>query len=151
MPGNGHVRFGGRAEETDRWKRRYRASVRPYSWNVYAAVEGKDSHRWWCWVFVGPDTTVFTIAPSRSTKVLTAQLGIDTDEDDQLPDALPGGRELLLSSDFYVVYQILGRVDGVDNLWCWSHIRPGMRRHGWHGCPRQESNLRQHGSGIALN
>jgi transposase len=93
------------------------------SWNVYAAVEGKDSHRWWCWVFVGPDTTVFTIAPSRSTKILTEHLGIDTDDDDKLPDALPGGRELLLSSDFYVVYQILGRVDGVDNLWCWSHIR----------------------------
>ena len=62
MPGNGHVRFGGRAEETDRWKRRHRASVRPYRWQVYAAVEGKDSHRWWCWVFAGPDTTVFTIA-----------------------------------------------------------------------------------------
>ena len=31
-------------------------------WQVYAAVEGKDSHRWWCWVFAGPDTTVFTIA-----------------------------------------------------------------------------------------
>jgi transposase len=123
MPGNGHVRFGGRAEETDRWKRRHRASVRPYSWNVYAAVQGKDSHRWWCWVFVGPDTTVFTIAPSRSTKILTEHLGLDTDDDDKLPDALPGGRELLLSSDFYVVYQILGRVDGVDNLWCWSHIR----------------------------
>src|SRR3954451_7277349 len=93
------------------------------SWNVYTAVQGKDSHRWWCWVFVGPDTTVFTIAPSRSTKILTEHLGIDTDDDDKLPDALPGGRELLLSSDFYVVYQILGRVDGVDNLWCWSHIR----------------------------
>ena len=93
------------------------------SWNVYAAVEGKDSHRWWCWVFVGPDTTVFTIAPSRSLKVLTAQLGIDTDDDGRLPDALPGGRELLLSSDFYAVYQSLGRLDGVDNLWCWSHIR----------------------------
>ena len=93
------------------------------SWNVYAAVEGKDSHRWWCWVFVGPDTTVFTIAPSRSTKILTEHLGVDTDDDDKLPDALPGGRELLLSSDFYVVYQILGRIDGVDNLWCWSHIR----------------------------
>jgi hypothetical protein len=129
MPGNGHVRFGGRAEETDRWKRRHRASVRPYSWNVYAAVAGKDSHRWWCWVFVGPDTTVFTIAPSRSTKVLTAQLGIDTDEDDQLPDALPGGRELLLSSDFYAVYQSLGRIDGVDNLWCWSqYAEPGIMR-----------------------
>ncbi len=22
-------------------------------WQVYAAVEGKDSHRWWCWVFAG--------------------------------------------------------------------------------------------------
>jgi transposase len=88
------------------------------SWNVYAAVEGKDSHRWWCWVFVGPDTTVFTIAPSRSLKVLAEQLGIDTDA-----QALPEGRALLLSSDFYTVYQSLGRIDGVDNLWCWSHIR----------------------------
>jgi transposase len=88
------------------------------SWNVYAAVEGKDSHRWWCWVFVGPDTTVFTIAPSRSLKVLAEQLGIDTDA-----QALPEGRQVLLSSDFYTVYQSLGRLEGVDNLWCWSHIR----------------------------
>jgi len=94
------------------------------SWQVFAAVEGKDSHRWWCWVFVGPDTTVFTIAPSRSTKVLAAQLGIDTDTDTlTLPDALPGGRQVLLSSDFYSVYQSMGRVDGVDTLWCWAHIR----------------------------
>ena len=39
------------------------------------------------------------------------------------PTPCPGVVRLLLSSDFYVVYQILGRVDGVDNLWCWSHIR----------------------------
>jgi transposase len=94
------------------------------SWKVYAAVEGKDSHRWWCWVFVGPDTTVFTIAPSRSLKVLTDQLGIPVDPDTgALPDALPEGRQVLLSSDFYTVYQALGRLDGIDNLWCWSHIR----------------------------
>ena len=93
-------------------------------WQVYAAVEGKDSHRWWLWVFAGPDTTVFTIAPSRSLKVLSTQLGITTDPDTgALPDILPGGRRLLLSSDFYTVYQSLGRMDGVDNLWCWSHIR----------------------------
>ncbi len=93
-------------------------------WQVYAAVEGKDSHRWWCWVFAGPDTTVFTIAPSRSLKVLTAQLGVEHDPDTgALPESLPGGRRLLLSSDFYTVYQSLGRMDGVDNLWCWSHIR----------------------------
>jgi transposase len=93
-------------------------------WQVYAAVEGKDSHRWWLWVFAGPDTTVFTIAPSRSLKVLTTQLGITTDPDSgALPDILPGGRRLLLSSDFYTVYQSMGRMDGVDSLWCWSHIR----------------------------
>lgn len=94
------------------------------SWQVFAAVAGKDSHRWWCWVFVGPDTTVFTIAPSRSTKVLAEQLGIDVDTDTlALPDALPGGRQVLLSSDFYAVYQSMGRVDGIDTLWCWAHIR----------------------------
>jgi len=99
------------------------------SWKVYAAVEGKDSHRWWCWVFVGPDTTVFTIAPSRSLKVMTEQLGIDTDEDDKLPAALPGGRQVLLSSDFYAVYQALGRLDGIDNLWCWAqYAEPGIMR-----------------------
>ena len=54
------------------------------SWQVFAAVEGKDSHRWWCWVFAGPDTTVFTIAPSRSLKVLTAQLGVVVGGDAQL-------------------------------------------------------------------
>jgi transposase len=95
------------------------------SWNVYAAVEGKDSHRWWCWVFVGPDTTVFTIAPSRSLTVLAEQLGIDT-----TAEALPEGRALLLSSDFYAVYQSLGRLEGVDNLWCWAHIRRYFLRAG---------------------
>lgn len=29
MPGNGHVRFGGRAGETDRRQRRHRAPARP--------------------------------------------------------------------------------------------------------------------------
>jgi transposase len=93
-------------------------------WNVYAAVQGKDSHRWWCWVFIGPDTTVFTIARSRSLKVLTAHLGIPVDPATGAPpEALPAGRQVLLSSDFYTVYQALGRLDGVDNLWCWAHIR----------------------------
>ena len=99
-------------------------------WQVFAAVEGKDSHRWWCWVFLGPDTTVFTIAPSRSLKVLTTQLGVEHDPDTgALPESLPGGRRLLLSSDFYTVYQSVGRLDGVDNLWCWAqYAEPGIMR-----------------------
>ncbi len=30
---------------------------------------------------------------------------------------------MLLSSGFYALYQSLGRLEGVENLWCWSHIR----------------------------
>ena len=66
MPGNGHVRFGGRAEETDRWKRRHRASVRPYSWRVFAPREGDGPAKWWLWVFLGPDTACFVMDPTRS-------------------------------------------------------------------------------------
>jgi len=29
----------------------------------------------------------------------------------------------VLSTDFYVAYQSLARVEGVDPLWCWAHIR----------------------------
>ena len=43
--------------------------------------------------------------------MLTEQLGIDTED-----GTLPEGPQLLLSSDFYSVYQSLGRCDGVDNL-----------------------------------
>jgi transposase len=25
------------------------------SWQVFAALKGKDNHRWWCWVFAGQD------------------------------------------------------------------------------------------------
>jgi transposase len=88
------------------------------SWKVFQAVAGKASHRWWCWVFVGPDTTVFRIQPSRSTAVLAEHLGVDLDA-----DSLEPGRRLLVSSDFFGVYQRLGQVQGVQALWCWAHLR----------------------------
>jgi hypothetical protein len=81
-------------------------------------VADKANHRWWLWVFVGADTTVFSIEPSRSTKVLTEHLGIDL-----AAGSLEAGRRLLVSSDFFSVYQALATVDGVDPLWCWAHIR----------------------------
>lgn len=88
------------------------------SWSVFEAVADKANNRWWLWVFVGPDTTVFTIAPSRSTKVLTSHLGIEVDA-----GSLAAGRSLVLSSDFFSVYQSLATVEGVDPLYCWAHIR----------------------------
>jgi transposase len=100
-------------------------------WNVFAATEGKDSHRWWLWVFSGPDTVVFRIAPSRSLAVLREHLGVEAGDGE-----LPGGRRLLLSSDFYSVYQSFGTTEGVDNLWCWVHIRRYFVRAG-DACPKQ--------------
>ena len=77
MPGNGHVRFGGRIEETDRWKHRHRASVRPYSWRVFTPREPGGPARWWLWVFLGPDTACFVVDPTRSGAVLARHAGID--------------------------------------------------------------------------
>ncbi len=87
-------------------------------WSVYEIVAEKANQRWWLWVFVGPDTTVFRVEPSRSTRVLSEHLGIDL-----AAGSLEAGRRLLLSSDFFTVYQALATVEGVDPLWCWAHIR----------------------------
>ena len=88
------------------------------SWSVFERVADKANQRWWLWVFVGADTTVFLIERSRSTKVLTEHLGIDL-----AAGSLEAGRRLLVSSDFFTVYQALATVEGVDPLWCWAHIR----------------------------
>jgi transposase len=88
------------------------------SWRVFEQTEGKDSYRWWLWVFLAQDTVVFTMDPTRSTAVLDRHFGIDRTD-----PTLPPGRRLVLSTDFYTAYQCLARVDGVDPLWCWAHIR----------------------------
>ena len=88
------------------------------TWRVYERPDGKDGYRWWLWVFLADDTVVFTMDPTRSASVLDTHFGIDRAE-----QKLPGGRRLVLSTDFYVAYQSLARVEGVDPLWCWAHIR----------------------------
>lgn len=88
------------------------------SWSVFQTVADKANQRWWLWVFVGPDTSVFSIERSRSTKVLTGHLGVDLEA-----GSLEAGRRLLVSSDFFTVYQALATLEGVDPLWCWAHIR----------------------------
>ncbi len=95
-------------------------------WRVFEDLPGKEGHRWWLWVFTTADTTVFTMDPTRSARVLTDHLGIDLEA-----GALEDGRRLVLSSDFYTAYQCLSaRVEGVDPLWCWAHIRRYFLRAG---------------------
>ena len=88
------------------------------TWRVYERPAGKDGYRWWLWVFLAEDTVVFTMDPTRSASVLDTHFGIDRGDEE-----LPEGRRLVLSTDFYVAYQSLARVEGVDPLWCWAHIR----------------------------
>jgi transposase len=95
------------------------------SWQVFEDVADKENHRWWLWVFVTPDTTVFVRGPSRSAQVAAGQLGIDRTQ-----TALEAGRRLVISSGFYKACQSLARIDGVDALWCSAHIRRYFLRAG---------------------
>ena len=69
-------------------------------------------------ILLAADTTCFVMDPTRSAAVAERHFGIT-----RADGALPEGRHLVLSSDFYSVYQSLGQTDGVDPLWCWAHIR----------------------------
>ena len=91
------------------------------TWRVYENVEDSAGHKWWLWVFIADDTIVFRMDPTRSSSVVDTHFGIT--ENDREDGALPDGRRLVVSSDFFVVYQSLARLDGVDALWCWAHIR----------------------------
>jgi transposase len=95
------------------------------SWQVFEDIEDKDGHRWWLWVFVTSETTVFVMDTSRSADVAAGQLGIDREQ-----SALEAGRRLVISSDFHKAYQSLARIDGVDPLWCFAHIRRYFLRAG---------------------
>lgn len=99
------------------------------SWKVFVLVGGKTNYRHWIWVFVGADSVAFYLKPSRGRDVVVAHLGLERDETKRL--CLPGGGELLVSSDFYSTYQSLGHeVEGMVNLWCWAHARRYVLRCG---------------------
>lgn len=95
------------------------------SWQVFAGTPGKDSNRWWLWVFLTDEASVFVMDPSRSAAVPAAVLGIDREQ-----AALEAGRRLIISSDFYGAYQSLAAIDGIDPVWCFAHIRRYFLRAG---------------------
>jgi transposase len=69
--------------------------------------------------------------PSRSGQVLARHAGID-EETGQLTAGADGGpRRLVISSDFYKVYESAGKkADGLVNLYCWAHVRRHFVRAG---------------------
>jgi transposase len=94
------------------------------TWRVLAPREGDGPAKWWLWVFLGPDTTCFVMDPSRAGTVLARHAGIDEDTGQLTADDGGGPRRLVISSDFYSVYQSAGKkAGGLVNLYCWAHIR----------------------------
>jgi transposase len=94
------------------------------TWRVFAPREGGGPAKWWLWVFIGPDTVCFVMDPTRSGAVLARHAGIDEDTGQLAPAEDGGPRRLVISSDFYAVYQSAGKkADGLVNLYCWAHVR----------------------------
>ena len=94
------------------------------TWRVFAPGDGGGPAKFWLWVFIGADTVCFVMDPSRAGTVLARHAGIDEDTGQLLPDEDGEPRRLVISSDFYVVYQSAGRkAGGLVNLFCWSHLR----------------------------
>jgi len=102
------------------------------TWRVFAPREGDGPARWWLWVFIGPDTVCFVMDPTRSGAVLARHAGIDEDTGQLTGDGDGDGpRRLVISSDFYTVYQSAGKkADGLVNLYCWAHVRRHFVRAG---------------------
>jgi transposase len=101
------------------------------TWRVFAPRDGDGPAKWWLSVFIGPDTVCFVMDPTRSGAVLARHAGID-EKTGQLTGGGDGGpRRLVISSDFYAVYQSAGKkADGLVNLFCWAHVRRHFVRAG---------------------
>jgi transposase len=94
------------------------------TWRVFAPREGDGPAKWWLWVFLGADTACFVMDATRSGTVLARHAGIDEETGQLTADEDGGPRQLVISSDFYAVYQSAGKkADGLVNLYCLAHIR----------------------------
>ena len=82
-------------------------------------------------MFIGPDTVCFVMDPSRSGAVLARHIGIDAETGQLSADEDGGPRSLVISSDFYKVYESAGKkADGLVSLFCWAHVRRHFVRAG---------------------
>jgi transposase len=78
---------------------------------VFIDHEGKAGHRWWLWVFLGTDSVVFVLDPSRSHEVPEGHFSADA--------------KLILVVDRYSAYKAMSQVQCGNILlaFCWAHVR----------------------------
>jgi transposase len=80
-------------------------------WMVFVAQEGKAGYRWWLWVFLGEDTVVFRLDPTRSHDVPEGHF--------------PADAHAVLMVDRYSAYKAMAQVKlgNVVLVFCWAHVR----------------------------
>ena len=80
-------------------------------WMVFIDLDGKAGYRWWLWVFLGADTVVFRLDPTRSHEVPEGHFP---------PDA-----RVVLMVDRYSAYKAMAQVKlgNIVLVFCWAHVR----------------------------
>ena len=96
------------------------------SWRVFCPGGGDGPAKFWLWVFLGADTVCFVMDPARSGEVLARHAGLDKETGQLIPHEDGGPRRLVLSADFYAVYESAGnKAGGLVNLYCLAHYPEG--------------------------
>jgi transposase len=80
-------------------------------WMVFVTLDGKTGYRWWLWVFLGEDTVVFRLDPTRSHEVPEGHF--------------PADARVVLMVDRYSAYKAMAQVKLGDVVlaFCWAHVR----------------------------
>jgi transposase len=80
-------------------------------WMVFIDLDGKARYRWWLWVFLGEDTVVFRLEPTRSHDVPEAHF--------------PADARVVLMVDRYSAYKAMTQVKlgNIVLAFCWAHVR----------------------------
>ncbi len=78
-------------------------------WKVFAETDGKQSNRWYMWVSVTDDTTIFILDPRRSNEVIAEHLS--------------GVAEGIIICDRHSSFKKFGRTSKFVIAFCWIHQR----------------------------
>lgn len=87
-------------------------------WLVFVEKQGKNSYRWWLWVFAGEDSVVYVLDPTRSHEVPEGHF--------------PADAEGVLIVDRYSAYKAMKQVQQgkLILVFCWAHVRRDFVRVG---------------------
>jgi transposase len=80
-------------------------------WLVFVDQEGKSSHCWWLWAFLGQDTVAYRLDPRRSHDVPESHFAAEA--------------RLVLMVDRYSAYKAMPQVKAgfIVLAFCWAHVR----------------------------